>query len=203
MTKEKVVVKINGAEYTLKGDGSEPYLYSIASYVDKMIKDVLASNPMHSSSSASVLTALTIADDLFRANEKLQQIEKEVNIPRDREEKLRSQYDKLKEAYVSVKSENDLLEENNLKISTSMETLEKSISIKDKEVQRLKEANLSIEEEVKLLRAKLKESEEVNKILIKKNDSIKAQAMEALIEATTLRKEVKDFKEARLNSKMV
>ncbi|MEG2337691.1 MAG: cell division protein ZapA [Clostridium sp.] len=203
MTKEKVVVKINGAEYTLKGDGSEPYLYSIASYVDRIIKDILTSNPMHSNSSASVLTALTIADDLFRANEKLQQIEKEVNIPRDREEKLRAQYNKLKEAYVSVKSENDILEENNLKITTTIETLEKSLGFKEKEVQRLKENSISLEEENRVLKEKLKESEEINKILIKKNDSIKNQAMEALIEATTLKKEIKDFKEARLNSNIV
>ncbi|MEG0371674.1 MAG: cell division protein ZapA [Clostridium sp.] len=203
MTKEKVVVKINGAEYTLRGDGSEPYLYSIAGYVDRMLKDILNANPMHSSTSAAVLTALTIADDLFKANEKLQLAEKEINIPRDREQKLISQYDKLKEAYIAVKDECENFEEETLKMASNIKSLEELKKKQGLQLDQVKTRSQSLEEEVNSLRERFKESEEINKVLIKKNESIRNQAMEALIEATTLKKEIKDFKEARLSSKLV
>ncbi|WDC83562.1 cell division protein ZapA [Caloramator sp. mosi_1] len=40
----KVVVKINGVEYTLMGEDTEDYLFSIANFVDKKIKEILSSN---------------------------------------------------------------------------------------------------------------------------------------------------------------
>ncbi len=203
MTKEKVVVKINGAEYTLKGEGSEGYLYSIASYVDKMLKDILKSNPMHSNTSAAVLTALTIADELFRVREDLKNAEAEIRIPKQREANLKAQYDKLKEAYKGLNNEYEGYRSEILEVSSSIKELEdknqklsEELELKTKELKYLKD-------EINKVNLSLKESEEINKVLIKKNEAIKTQAMESLIEATTLKKEIKDFKESRLKNKTI
>lgn len=165
MTKEKVTVRINGSEYTLKGDGSEAYLYSIAGYVDKMLKDVLGSNPKHSNTSAAVLTALTVTDELFKTNQELNNAKKEMTIPREREANLAAKYKELEQGYKSINDE-----------------------------------NISLKEEIQKLKNRLKETEKANEVLTQDNKAIKTQSMEHLIEATTLKKEIKEFKESRLNN---
>lgn len=203
MAKEKVVVKINGAEYTLRGDGTENYLYSIAKYVDKKLKDILSSNPMHSNNSAAVLTALTIADEYFKTKEILEKAEKEIRIPKEREANLKAQYDKLKEAYEGLSEEYEGYRSEILEVSTSIKDLEDNnkklndeLDLKTKELKYL-------QDQINKLKLGLKESEEINKVLINKNETIKAQAMKSLIEATTLKKEIKEFKEARLKNKTI
>ncbi len=193
MTKEKVTVKINGAEYTLKGDGSESHLYSIARYVDKMLKDILTGNPMHSNTSAAVLTALTITDELFNLRKELQDLKLESSIPKEREkalienyEKLEKQYNILKKTYEEYETENKCLKEENLAMKKQLEEIQNKV--------------IFLEEENDKIKRSLQESEEVNKVLINKNNSLKVQAMESLIEITTLKKEREEFREARLKS---
>ena len=62
-----VSVKINGMEYHLKGEEQAEYLHKVASYVDNKIKNILDKNPMLNMSSASVLSAINIVDDLFKS----------------------------------------------------------------------------------------------------------------------------------------
>lgn len=201
MTKEKVIVKINGAEYTLRGDGTEAYLYSIAKYVDKKLKDVLSSNPRHSNTSAAVLTALTLADEYFRTKEVLENAEKEIRIPKEREASLKAQYDKLREAYEGLNNEYEGYRNDVLEVSSSMKDLEDDNKRLNNELDlKIKELKY-LQEQINKLKLDLKESEEINKVLIKKNETIKAQAVESLIEATTLKKEIKEFKDARLKNK--
>ncbi|WDU82136.1 cell division protein ZapA [Caloramator sp. Dgby_cultured_2] len=63
--KNKVNVKINGCEYTLTGTESEEYLFSLANFVDKRIREIRRNNINHNDTSAAVLTALLIADELL------------------------------------------------------------------------------------------------------------------------------------------
>ena len=62
-----VSVKINGMEYHLKGEEQAEYLHKVASYVDNKIKNILDKNSMLNMSSASVLSAINIVDDLFKS----------------------------------------------------------------------------------------------------------------------------------------
>lgn len=203
MTNEKVVVKINGAEYTLKGDGSESYLYSIATYVDRMLKDILKSNPMHSNTSAAVLTALTVTDELFRTDNELRQVKNEVNIPKEREAKLQENYKQLKEAYIKLNSEMETYKKEKEEDNNLIKSLEEKNDDLFKELKSKIDKYSKVEEEINKLKSSLREAEEINKVLIKKNESIKNQAIESFIEATTLKKEIKEFKEARINSETV
>src|SRR5665647_3015570 len=63
-----VTIKINGIEYNLKGDEREEYLHKVASYVDKKIKNIMGKNEKLSTSSAAILTALNLGDDMFKSN---------------------------------------------------------------------------------------------------------------------------------------
>mgnify|MGYP000945613319 FL=1 len=66
-----VSVRINGVEYNLKGEEQEEYLLKAAGYVDKKIKAVMEKNCMLNTSSAAVLSALNIVDDLFKSQKDL------------------------------------------------------------------------------------------------------------------------------------
>jgi len=62
-----VTIKINGNEYNLKGEEKEEYLHMVASYVDKKIKNIMGNNEKLSTSSAAILTALNLGDDMFKS----------------------------------------------------------------------------------------------------------------------------------------
>lgn len=73
-----VTVKINGIEYNLKGEEQEEYLHKVASYVDKKVKSVLENNKKLSTSSAAILSAINIVDDMFKIHKKYDELLKEV-----------------------------------------------------------------------------------------------------------------------------
>ena len=63
-----VTIKINGIEYNLKGEEREEYLHMVASHVDKKIKNIMSNNEKLSTSSAAILTALNLGDDMFKSH---------------------------------------------------------------------------------------------------------------------------------------
>ena len=71
----KVVVKVNGVEYTLKGEEKEEYLQSVAAYVDKKVQMILDKNSKLSSTDASVLASMNIADELFKWDKYIAELE--------------------------------------------------------------------------------------------------------------------------------
>ena len=69
MTTKKTLVKvrIGGDEYSLRSDRSDEYTRAVADYVDRALKEVLASGRIVESHKAAILAALAITDDLFQA----------------------------------------------------------------------------------------------------------------------------------------
>lgn len=63
-----VTVIINDVEYNLRGKEDEKYLLDVAAYVDTKIKEISGTNKKLSTSSAAVLTAVNIADELFKCD---------------------------------------------------------------------------------------------------------------------------------------
>ena len=63
-----VTVIINGIEYNLRGKEDERYLSEVAAYVDNKIREISGSNKKLNTSSAAVLTAVNIADELFKCD---------------------------------------------------------------------------------------------------------------------------------------
>lgn len=62
-----VKVRIGSEEYALRSDRPEEYTRAVADYVDRALRDVLASGTIVESHKAAVLAALSIADELFQA----------------------------------------------------------------------------------------------------------------------------------------
>ncbi len=76
--KTKVKVRIAGKDYTLVGMESDEYLQKIAFYVDKKMNEVIKANDKLSMSMITVLTALNLADDYYKALERGEKLAKEI-----------------------------------------------------------------------------------------------------------------------------
>lgn len=73
----KVIVKINGAEYPMVGEKSEKHMIKVASFVDQEMNKIEESNPRLSSSQVAILSAINIADDLFDCSSEYDKLIKE------------------------------------------------------------------------------------------------------------------------------
>jgi cell division protein ZapA len=65
-SRKGVCVDIFGAEYVLKVEGDPAYIKDIAQYVDSKMRGVAATTANVSSLKVAILTALNLADELFK-----------------------------------------------------------------------------------------------------------------------------------------
>jgi len=102
--KNKVTVKIAGNEYVLCGTESPEYIQRIALMVDRKIQDITRKNNLLSTSMASILTAINMADEMVKAQEAQSKTEFELK-------ELKKRLQELKEDLSRYKQENDRLRE--------------------------------------------------------------------------------------------
>ncbi len=114
-----VTVVINGIEYNLRGKEDELYLSKVAAYVDNKIREISGSNKKLSTSSAAVLTAVNIADELFKCDSEIKDITNKKNS----------------------------LEENNIKLEEH--ELDETIKLKTAEIESLNSVILEMESKLK------------------------------------------------------
>jgi cell division protein ZapA len=74
-TKNRVHVKIYGEEYTMRGPASPDYMKRIAHYVDEKMRITGQSNNRLGINKIAVLTAINLADELFRVRQELRELE--------------------------------------------------------------------------------------------------------------------------------
>ena len=77
MNKTRVVVRLMGRDYTLLTDQPPEDAQRVARYVDRRMRE-LAITARASESFVPVLSAMTIADELFRAQEENIRLKKEL-----------------------------------------------------------------------------------------------------------------------------
>lgn len=67
--KRQVTVEVAGQKFSLKTDGDEEYIQSLACFVTEKISEVKASTRTFSTHALAILAALNIADELFQSRE--------------------------------------------------------------------------------------------------------------------------------------
>lgn len=145
-----VTITINGMDYNLKGRESSEYLQKLAKYVDEKVRNIMANNAKLSTTAAATLVALNIADELYKADEKIEVLlskNKELESEFNNFKNNNSELEALKEKFNQIIKENDLLKkeiENNYK---EIETLKIDQNVKE-DIEKLKEELLLKEEEV-------------------------------------------------------
>lgn len=71
----RVQVKIYSEEYTMKGHATSDYMKRVAHYVDEKMKLVSQANSRLGVHKVAVLTAINMADELFRVRKELHELE--------------------------------------------------------------------------------------------------------------------------------
>ena len=111
-TKKKVEVSIFGTEYVMVAEKSEEYIYTLADKVDTIMTEIAKSNSRYNATMVAVLTALNLADALYKsqeehaeASEKLENIQGEMQRPFEELNELRQELEAIKEQYTKMQSE--------------------------------------------------------------------------------------------------
>ena len=197
----KVIVKINGSEYPMVGPKSEEHMLRVARYVDQEIRKITTANPKLSTSSASILSAINIADVFFECcdeNEELLKENEELNKKVGTgEEELKLEMKKLELSLQGkAKSEEDLkrkidelnklIEEQKSKISK----LENDIQSKDKQIKEYKVEVDELKDLTKIAEEKARVAEQMSSKF--QNDAYRVQ-----LEKIEIENELKFFKAKR------
>ena len=178
-----VSVKINGMEYHLKGEEQAEYLHKVASYVDNKIKNILDKNPMLNMSSASVLSAINIVDDLFKSR---MACKKYSDIASELESKNKLNEEQIEELKRQIKQ----LAVNN---SELQQRAKESIN---KDVFKEKEEELGkISKELSLL-------EEAAQKYVEKNSLLKAENKELKFQLNSSKYKVMDLQSKLMDSQI-
>ncbi len=83
MEKKSVRVNIWGIEYALKSEAEPQYLQELASFVDNKMRQLGENVKVNSQLKIAVLTALNIADELFRLRKKYEKLVEEIETTSD------------------------------------------------------------------------------------------------------------------------
>jgi len=169
-----VTVKINGSEYNLKGEEREEYLHKVAGYVDKRIIDMLKKNNRLSVSDASVLAALNIVDEKFKADDFIGALKKEVEQASKDEKALQTQVNDLKRHINN-------LEEYNIELQNKLESTKSGEYIKE------------VEDENKALREELELLKETSKKYLKEKNDLKTENKELKFQIQSSKYKIMDL----------
>ena len=91
----RVVITISGEEYTFVADESSAYMQKVGSYVNDKMEEVLKSAKV-GRSDAAVLTAVNIADELFKAQAAAEQLRGQIKGYLDEAGKAQAEVSELK-----------------------------------------------------------------------------------------------------------
>lgn len=173
-----VTVTINGIEYNLKGEEQEEYLHRLASYVDKKIKNVLEINNKLSTSSAAILSAVNVADDMFKIKESNGKMKKES----EQFKKVQKVYE---EEISSLKKQLKHMDEYNMELQQKLKKYENGEYSHGK----IQEKDKYIED----LKREINEAKESIQNYIRENAEIKSENKESKFKIQSCRYKIMDL----------
>lgn len=187
----KVTVRINGQEYTVKGDEQEEYLRKVGKEVNHLISSVMERNHQIDMSSASVLAALNAVDKFYKKEIEIESLKRDEGSIYKQAEGLKADIRLLEEALEKMQSENSVLNE---KISQFKNADEKDKLNKEREIKRL-------ETELRLTQDSAKEYRDENENLSKMNKELKFELQSYKYKVLELQKKLFDSQLAQTKEK--
>lgn len=187
----KVTVRINGQEYTVKGDEQEEYLRKVGKEVNHLISSVMERNHQIDTSSASVLAALNAVDKFYKKEIEMESLKRDEGSVYKQAEGLKADIRLLEEALEKMQAENSAL---NDKISQFKNADEKDKLNKEREIKRL-------ETELRLTQDSAKEYRDENENLSKMNKELKFELQSYKYKVLELQKKLFDSQLAQTKEK--
>lgn len=169
--KRKINVQIDGRNFTIVGVGSEEHIHRIASYVDKIIKEVSSKNDKLSQTMTATLAALHISDELSKKEKELHELEFKAKDPLDKYDDVCEELKIAKEEIATLNNmaeqyqrqitEYDKKRENTdlelLALKRTIQANREELSEKDKIIENLKDKNFKNQLEIVDLKKELAE----------------------------------------------
>ena len=107
----RVVVNICGEEYTFVAEESPAYMQKVGTYVSQKMDEVLSSAKV-GRSDAAILTAVNIADELFKAQAAAEQLRSQIKGYLDEAGKAQAEASDLKREVCRLQQKLDNLNKN-------------------------------------------------------------------------------------------
>lgn len=159
--KNKVTVKIMDRDYTLVSDDTREHMQRVANYVDDKMRDLYVGNKKLSTSMVGVLTALNVADELFKAISERDELEKRLNSPqyelkttRDELDAVVAEYERRSKAYEQMIQEfSRLIDSSNIyetgvaQLKKRMDKLDMDLRAREENLKKSREEVLEMEKE--------------------------------------------------------
>ena len=93
MEKKRVTIRVAGKDYNMTSSDSEAYVRRVAAYVDRMIGELTLATRLPAAD-AAVLTAITLADDAFKAQDENTRLRRELDQARLEIDRLSGESDR-------------------------------------------------------------------------------------------------------------
>ncbi|MGX4598413.1 cell division protein ZapA [Faecalimicrobium sp. JNUCC 81] len=197
----KVMVKINGAEYPMVGDKSEQHMIAVASYVDKEMSKVISANPKLSTVVSAIVTAVNITDILFECSESNDELAKENEELKKKvgssDEELKLEIRKLHLELQGKEKEHAKYEEKIEELNKVIESQKQEIAILSNKTESSKEELESYKTQIEELKTSIDESNERAKIAESLASEFQNKAYKVQLEKTELENEVKFMRAKR------
>lgn len=151
-----VTVRINGIEYSLKGEENEEYLHKVAGYVDKKMREIIKKKKELSIASSAVLTAVNSADEMFKALKANEEFKNKAASSDKNQKVLNDEIQLLKKQLKHMQQYNEELqnkiknsnikkyEEEIFKLNQELDSMQESTKEHIKEELKLREENKEI-----------------------------------------------------------
>lgn len=175
-------MRINGTEYSIKGNETEEHLRKVGTTVNKMIESILEKNYMISTQSAAVLAAMNAVDEKLKAEERLLSVKSQAGSAESGAATLTKEINDLRQEIERLRSEN-------LSLMSAVEEKKNiagdDILAKDKEIKRL-------ETELHLTSESAREYRDDNEHISKMNKELKFELQSYKYKVLDLQKKLFD-----------
>jgi cell division protein ZapA len=185
MSKNKISVKIMEQEYVLVGEEEREYYLDLAQKVDSIMREISKSNNRYNINMVAVLTALNLADALYKTqmqladtSEKLEVLQSEMQKPFEELNSLNQEVEAVKEQYTKTQSEYTKTQIELGKISREwakaqeeLKDLSVELDVSRQSIDELQ--NKLFENQIELLKAKKELDEYKNRASFDKHDKNK------------------------------
>ncbi|MCG8539928.1 MAG: cell division protein ZapA [Clostridia bacterium] len=172
-SKNKVIVKILGQEYTIVGEEPREFMQKVSNYVDDKMVEIASKNKKFSTAMIAVLTAVNIGDEYFKLLEEYEILKNENGRPIEELEKAKGllesstieiskkdqEYDNLFKKYEELKESFNNIEMNYIDLKEVVNRLSYELNIKDNKLKKSEKIvedlkNKLVQSEVKLVQTK-------------------------------------------------
>lgn len=92
MEKKRVTIRVAGKDYNMTSSDSEAYVRRVAAHVDRKIGELTLATRLPAADVA-VLTAITLADETFKAQDEVVRLRRELDQARLELDRLRGEID--------------------------------------------------------------------------------------------------------------